>query len=487
MHMTLLSWALLAAPPAPEAPAVFWVFPGPYSVELRSAMTEAQGEADGRHLISTDARDRHLRQLEWQDEMGCIDDTGVCLDAYRGVLKAGGFDARVLATAERDATGLVVTLKMNSTEGGSNQKFVGRGATLEVAAKEAFGALKGRGSLNLTLTPKDASFRIDGQPFGQGSGEYQVPAGEHTLTVEALNMRTAEEKITIVSGEKTTTSIKLLPAFGRVSLVTTPAKTRVFLDGTEWADAKTPRELEPGVHKLRITAEGYVTHSADITVKPSISLDLALKLRPKDPPWRKVLEKPHKDTLSPDWTVRLDLRMISTRNGPVNVNLRTSGGYTLKSLDESSGAVSLGFTVGMRRPWWSVDLFGLSVDNGYDEMASTVVDDGPVPSVVTDYSRVLIKAGWVGLRYPMWRIEPYINGGLGLSVDSYEGTSDVLQSSFSISETRGIMGLEAGFRYTVTDLVFGGIGTHIDFWPGKRSNVGFLLGAGLALDPKRWF
>ncbi len=497
MLTSLLIWAVLAAPTAPESKAVFWVFPGPYGVELRTAMVEAQGDADSRHLISVEDRDRHLAKIQWQDSMGCVDDSGTCLDAYRGVLKAAGFDARVLATAERDDQGMIVTLKMNSTEGGSNQRFVGRGPDLTAAAKEAMGAIRGRGSLNLTLEPKDASFRINGESFGQGSGEYQVPAGEHTLTVEALNMRTAEEKITIVAGQKTSTSIKLQPAFGRVSLVTTPEKTRVFLNGAEWADPKTPREIEPGIHKLRVTAEKYVTHSADITVKPSISLDLTLKLRPKDPPWRKALKSAHADTVNPKWTARLDLRMISTRNGPVEEKLRSGITETLNKLEESSGAGALGLTIGWRHSWWSVDVLGITFDNGYDEIKSNVMlESGTIAATVTDCSRTMLKAGWVGLRYPMWRIEPYFNTGLGLSIDRYEGRTicdgvescdEEIRTPFSITDVRPIMGVETGFRYSASKLIFGGIGTHIDFWPGKRSNVAFLFSGGVAFDPTRWF
>ena len=487
MNASLLIWVLLATTPPAGNSSVFWAFPGPYAQQLQTALVQAQAEGDSRHLISSEMRDAHLAKLEWKSSMGCIDDSGVCLDPQRGVLKAAGFDARVLATAERDDDGIIVTLKMNSTEGGSNQRFVGRGPNMEAAAKEAFGALRGRGSLNLTLTPKDASFRIDGEPFGQGSGEYQVPAGEHTLTVEALNMRTVEEQITIRAGEKSSTAVKMLPAFGRVTLVTNPAKTKVFFDGALWEETTKPREIEPGVHKLRVTADGYVTHSADVIVKSSISLDLTLKLRPKDPPWRKPLATPHADTLSPDWSLRMDLRFNSTRNGTVGIPLR-NGPEQLNLLKESSGTIGFGFTLGWRQSWWSVDVVGLAFENGYNEIDSVVLgSDGPITAVVTDASRWLVKAGWIGLRYPFWRIEPYVNAGLGLSIDSYEGNATSLSTSFSISETRAILGTEIGLRYLITDRVFAGAAGHFDFWPDKRSNAALLLHGGLNFDPKGWF
>ena len=147
-----------------------------------------------------------------------------------------------------------------------------RGKTMQAAAAAAFAAVQGEAMLILNLEPGDANLRLNGEPFGQGSGSYTLPAGKHTLAVEAPARQTVEQEIILSSGQVLRLVVDLAVVSGKLTLTPEPPQAAVFLDGVPWQTPKTARALSPGKYQLRVEADGYETFT-DLTINYELDAD----------------------------------------------------------------------------------------------------------------------------------------------------------------------------------------------------------------------
>jgi len=331
------------------------------------------------------------------------------------------------------------------------------------------------------LKPADAAFRIDGRPYGEGSGEYIVGAGKHTLLVEAPKHRSLEQPVIIKKSERIKVIVELPAAYGRVSMKTEPKNAHVFLDGNRWQDPGKIREIEPGQHVIRVEAKGYFSYSQNYNIKSAVDHALSLKLRPKEPHWRKAMRTAHPDAVAKTWTVALSLEAVSARNG--NVDEPTDGARDLDTLDESAGLLGFGISMSWRSQDLEILALGLSYQTGGETAQASL--EQSTKSELESLDRFLLRLGWVGLRYPVWRIDAYGLTGLGLAIEDFAGKT--LSQQYSASSIRPILGAELGLRYSFTPQWFAGTGLLFDFWPGNRSNVAWLIKGGFAFDIKGLF
>lgn len=474
--LTLIATVMLAANPPLD-----WQFPGMSGPELQAAVRAAAGAVPRGHLFDEAAREAHLAEVRWSDELGCLADEAECADSRRAVFAALQLAGQVVATTSRTADGHRVVLTLHGMASAEPQVYTGEAATLEAAAKKAYGDLQGRVTLELTLDPPDASIRLDGEPFGQGSGTYTVPPGDHDLTFEAPGRRTVKQPIRAAAGDTLQIETILPAAVGRLSLKVEPPSATVFLDGAKWADPGTARELAPGPHGLRIEAEGYETFSQEVTVKTGTAHELSLKLRPEEPDWREALSRPHPDTGARPWTVRADLRLGSARDGEVGLSLPNGG--SLENQNRSIGTVGLGLSVGWRSEHLLVEGLGLSYAAGSTQTAGTF--ENQTGGDIDALSQLALRPLWVGARYPFWRIEPYALAGVGFMWETFD--VDRPSGAQQVSDTRFMLGTELGLRYAFDDAVSAGIGAVFDFWPGERAQAAFVVQFGYALDlPEPW-
>ncbi len=464
-----------------QAP-VYWQFKGPLGAEVRAALAVERTDDDAHHLLLPDERDAYLAGVEMPNSLGCLDDSTVCQSTSHGVLRALGFGARITASANK-ADGLFqVTLVMTLLDGAQPKTFEGKGATMEEAARLAFVALHGQGTLTLSLIPKDASFRIDGKPYGQGSGDYIIPAGKHTLLVEAPEHRSVEQPIQILAAKRRRIIVELPIAFGKVSLKTDPPTAKAFLDGALWENSQTHRELEPGEHSIRVEAPGFRTFAQKFTVKPSVAHDLTLKLQLKDPPWRTALKDAHPDTKAKSWSIRGGVEGTSARGG--KLGLDTSRSRSIESVDESAGLIGFNLSLDWKSDYLMVTALGLSAQTGGGKAKAML--EGNINSELDTLSRTVIRAGWVGGHYSLWRIDAYATFGFGLIFEDIIGKT--LTQEYEASQTRFVMGNELGLRYAFDPNWFAGMSAAFDYWPGDRSAATFTLNGGYAFNlPKGWF
>ena len=105
-----------------------------------------KGSGDDHHLLVNDEVTAYLANQRLPEDLGCIDDSERCQSMEEGILKAPGFGARIIATAEGSSGQYRVKLDMQLIGGAQAETFTGTGKTMEVAARKAFSAMRGQGT-----------------------------------------------------------------------------------------------------------------------------------------------------------------------------------------------------------------------------------------------------------------------------------------------------------------------------------------------------
>ncbi|MEE2788630.1 MAG: PEGA domain-containing protein [Myxococcota bacterium] len=477
----ILILSLTAVAEASDRQPVYWRFPGPLGAELRATLMVQRDPGDDHHLLVNDEVTAYLANQVLPSTLGCLDDTARCQSMEEAVLKALGFGARIVATAQGSAGQYTVKLNMQLIGGAKDESFIGRGATMDVAARMAFSALRGQGTLALTLEPKDAHFLLDGQPFGQGTGEYIVGAGQRVLTVQSPGHDSVQETIRMNVGDRVAMTIRLPVSDGRIRLTTEPVKTRVFIDGEPWLTPAAERSIKAGTYRLKVEADGYFPLEREIKIKAGVGHELTLKLKDKEPLWKKALRRTDDRTAFP-WTIRSTLQIGSLRDGVAEYPSRTT--RDLASTNEAIPVVGIGVDLGWRGPIWDTTLIGFGYQSGGEGKAATMT--GGLSASLSTSSRLLLKLGWPGVRYTMWRIDLFARTGFAYVIETLEGTT-ANGEQFVASGNRFVMGTELGSRYAITQSWFAGLSGLFDYWPGQRSAATMLISGGFAFDPERWF
>lgn len=473
--LTLIATILLAATPYD------WQFPGPVGPELQAAVQRAAGSASREHLFDAAAREAHLAEVRWDGKLGCLADEATCPDDRAATLAALDLAGQVVATTERVGERHRVTLAVVTAETASPVTYTGEGATLDEAAAAAFSALRGKVTLELKLDPADATIRLDGEPFGQGSGTYEIPPGPHALLIEAPGRVAVEQPVEGAADDVLTIEIALTSSSGKLTLATTPPTATVFLDGARWETPGTQRELSPGPHQIRVEAEGYDTFTETVTIEAATAHELSLELRPHEPTWREAIAKPHPDTLARPWTLRIDLRLVSARDG--DVGLADGGGGRLETQNHAMGLTGFGISAGWRGDNLMVEALGIAFETGSEATAAGL--EGGLKGEIDAFSRLVLRPLWVGARLSRWRLSPYVLGGFSVAWETYN--VDRAGRAPEVNDTRLLLGGEVGLRYAFDDAWFGGVAGTFDFWPDERGAAAFVLSAGYALDlPEPW-
>lgn len=473
---TLLLIGLLASPP------LVWHFPGSRADDLRGALVTARGDAPD-HLMTSDELRAFVAAAPVPTELGCLADLRACADPAIEALGLLGAAGRVTATVVGGGTDFTVTLLRIAAAGGEPQAYEGRGTTLADAAREAFGQLRGNGTLELTVDPADAAIFLDDRLLGQGSGAYPGPPGAHRLRIEADGKRPIEQGVEITIGRTTTVSVDLPDAYGQLVLLLSPPGARVLVDQTPITDPSQTLELPPGAHRLCVEADGHDPYEADLVIKPRVQLDLTIGLQRSEPAWQAALRSPHADTTAHPFYLRADFRSGAILSGDVDTQTgRGDSRLDVQSQDASLGVAGLTIGAGWRSALLVVEALSLSFEGGPSAVDATV--DG-TPGRLRDPGRFTIRPGWVGARYDAWRLEPYAQGGVELTRESFDAKRGP-GAYTSLTHWSVLLGLEFGVRYALTPDVFVGLAAQFDFLPGQRTQASLLIGGGYALELPEW-
>jgi hypothetical protein len=128
------------------------------------------------------------------------------------------------------------------------------------------------GVLRLRVSPPEAVVTLDGQPAGSAADfRREVPAGPHELEISAEGYRSQQQTVTVPAGGEQDLEVALRrlprPTTGVLALRVSPPTAVLTLDGQPAGSAANFRqEVAAGPHELEISAEGYQTRRATVTV-----------------------------------------------------------------------------------------------------------------------------------------------------------------------------------------------------------------------------
>jgi hypothetical protein len=473
----IFSSLLLLGAPTPPSAAV-WRFPDRYGPELRDAIVALRGTGLPGHLVTDDELGAFLSAARPDTAtLDCFVDQGVCADDRRAALSALAFTSRLDATAERTAAGAYrVSFTQISAGDAPPQTFSGEGADLNAAVRVALTGLQGQGSVEVAVQPADAKLLLDGQPWGSGSGTLLATPGKHTLRAEAPGRRPVETPIEVVRGRTVSVTVDLPIAYGRLLLTIKTANATVTLDGQPYDPAEA-KELPPGEHIVEVSAPGHVTYRHPIEVKPSTQLDIKIGLVPEGTDWNKAFSAPHQSTLRHTYLARGGLRMMGLGSG--NTGFSRGTGAERVALDKTESLSMVGVELGVtwRDRYLICDALTISYVGGGS--ADATFEDGK--GTVEGSSRVELRPGWFGVRYPVWRLEPYATGGPLLAFDSFEAVAPT-GSKETFDSTSFQLGLQVGVRLQLTPEWFVHTAFDTTFWFNERASGAFMIGGGHAFD-----
>jgi hypothetical protein len=114
-----------------------------------------------------------------------------------------------------------------------------------------------------------ATAQVDGREIGPLPRRVDLEAGSHTIRVEKEGLQPFEREVHIVPGRTLEIEARLEIVPPRLSVDADVPGAQVFLDRR--FVGKTPLvipEVEPGPHRLNVSAEGYEGFRQDITLRP---------------------------------------------------------------------------------------------------------------------------------------------------------------------------------------------------------------------------
>lgn len=122
-------------------------------------------------------------------------------------------------------------------------------------------------AVTVSTDPEEASVSVKGGLLAVPLGHrILVRPGDYQLRAEHPGYRAAELDVTVTSDPNQRYELKLEKLPGRL-MIDTPVNARVSIDGVESGVAPGEFELEPGTHRIALTAERYQPFAADVEIE----------------------------------------------------------------------------------------------------------------------------------------------------------------------------------------------------------------------------
>ncbi|GAB4205213.1 MAG: hypothetical protein OHK0013_20870 [Sandaracinaceae bacterium] len=108
------------------------------------------------------------------------------------------------------------------------------------------------------LLPDGAEVLVDEMSVGFGPlGPIDVSAGEHSVRVRLQGYSEYTDVVTVAAGEELHVPVDLIPLAHVLSVESTPAGARLFVDERFAGETPTDVELVDGSHQLRLSLRGF--------------------------------------------------------------------------------------------------------------------------------------------------------------------------------------------------------------------------------------
>ncbi len=148
-------------------------------------------------------------------------------------------------------------------------------------------------TLVIRATPEESVIYVDDEKVGTGNVSHAVSVGaEHRYRVECENYFEREDVVMLQKGERKSLNIELEPAFGFITVKTTPSGADVYVD--DKLVGKTPylsEVIKRGMHKITVNKEGYETtvQRVNINVNEESNVEFELVEGESSMPVQKVV------------------------------------------------------------------------------------------------------------------------------------------------------------------------------------------------------
>ncbi len=145
---------------------------------------------------------------------------------------------------------------------------------------------RAQANLNITSQPSGATVKINGRNIGKTPFIGGIEPGSYNVTIELEGFEPVEQKLAATADNTSTFTATLRPSVGTLSLVIQPANATVSVNSR----TLTPTErtagvkLAPGTYTLEVSAEGFETERATITIVAGSNTQKIFSLeKPKTP------------------------------------------------------------------------------------------------------------------------------------------------------------------------------------------------------------
>ncbi len=140
-------------------------------------------------------------------------------------------------------------------------------ATPSPTPRPAEPATVGNGTLEVTTGTEGATVFVDGKRLGPTPQRVDLAAGSHRVRVEKEGFQAFEREVQVVPGRTLEVEARLQAEAPRLSITADVSGAQVFLDRKFIGEAPLViPDVEPGQHRLNVSAEGYEGYAEDIQV-----------------------------------------------------------------------------------------------------------------------------------------------------------------------------------------------------------------------------
>jgi formylglycine-generating enzyme required for sulfatase activity len=122
--------------------------------------------------------------------------------------------------------------------------------------------------VTLETEPSGADVQVNGEPAGTTPAELELTAGEHDIELRLPGYNAWQGSVAVAANEpQRLAPVTLVPADGRVDLVSMPAEAAVSVDGEFRGRTPLTLRLRPGrAHTITLTKPGYETATRELSV-----------------------------------------------------------------------------------------------------------------------------------------------------------------------------------------------------------------------------
>ncbi len=180
----------------------------------------------------------------------------------------------------------------------------------------------------MTTTPPGAMVIIDNAPVGQTPTTLtQISPGDHLLIMRKSGYHEARTTITIRPGERITVDIKLEPLEGMLLIHSNPDSATVEINDANYG--KTPlliTDFSLGKKRMRLSAQGYLPKTIDISVPDQIPQKIEVVLVP-DSARVTIISIPAKAKVTIDGNIRgkTPCKIPAMASGRHKINITLKG------------------------------------------------------------------------------------------------------------------------------------------------------------------